>query len=169
MKLKLITLFFIASIFTTHVKAQETALRVLQDAITQAKVENKNIFIKYSASWCGWCRVMDKKIKSRSCKDLFDSNYVMVTLVAKESPKNKNLENPGAFELLKIHNGEKSGLPFWAILNNSGEMIKNSLNKNGRNLGCPGTKDEVLEFINILRTTSSLSEKNLKIIAEKFL
>ena len=103
MKLKLITLLFIATVFTIQTKAQNSASSILENAYSQAKLENKNVFVKYSASWCGWCKRMDKQMKSDSCKSFFDSNYVIVTLVVKESEKNKHLEHPEATDFLKKH------------------------------------------------------------------
>ena len=169
MKLKLITLLFIAATFTIQTEAQNSASSILENAFTQAKAENKNVFVKYSASWCGWCKKMDKQMKSDDCKSFFDTNYVIVTLVVNESKNNKHLENPGAIDFLKKHKGEKSGLPFWVILDNTGNLIEDSFNSKGENLGCPATKKEVEYFITILKKTSNLTEKDLDIVANIFL
>ena len=169
MKFKLIILVFIATIFTTQTQAQDPASNILENAITQAKAENKNVFVKYSASWCGWCKKMDKQMKGDSCKTFFDSNYVIVTLVVKESDNNKHLENPGSIDFLTKHKGEKSGLPFWVILDQSGNVIEDSYNSEGANLGCPATEEEVADFIVKLKNTSNLNEDNLNIIAQEFL
>lgn len=169
MKLKLIILLFIATLFTIQIKAQNSASSILENAFTQAKAENKNVFVKYSASWCGYCKKMDKQMKSDSCKSFFDTNYVVVTLVVKESKNNKHLENPGAIDFLKKHKGEKSGLPFWVILDSTGFLIEDSYNAKGENMGCPETKNEVADFIAILKKTSNLTKENLNIISEIFL
>ncbi|WP_405606213.1 thioredoxin family protein [Polaribacter sp. Asnod1-A03] len=169
MKLKLITLLFLASIFTIQTKAQENANSILEKAYKKAKTENKSVFVKYSASWCGWCKKMDKQMKDENCKTFFDDNYVTVNLVVQESDKNKHLETPGAMEVLTKHKGEKSGLPFWAILDSSGKLIEDSFDSKGQNLGCPATEEEVSEFIKILKSTSRISDKNLNTIYEIFL
>jgi thioredoxin-related protein len=169
MKLKLITLLFLATICTIQTKAQDNAASILEKAYTKAKAENKKVFVKYSASWCGWCKKMEKQMKSESCKPFFDSNYVMVTLVVQESKNNRHLETPGAMEVLTKHKGEKSGLPFWVILDNTGHLIENSFDSKGQNLGCPATKEEVKEFISILKKTSTISDKNLNTISKVFL
>lgn len=61
-------------------------------------------------------------------------------MIVKESDKNKHLENPGSDDFLKNHKGEKSGLPFWIILDNTGVLIEDSFNAKGDNLGGPATK-----------------------------
>jgi len=169
MKLKIITLLFIATVFTLQAKAQNSASNILENAFTQAKIENKNVFVKYSASWCGWCKKMDKQMKSNSCKTFFDSNYVIVNLVVNESNQNKHLEHSGAIDFLKKHRGETAGLPFWVILDNTGNMIEDSFNSKGDNLGCPATEKEVMDFITIIKKTSNLSQENLNVISATFL
>ena len=167
--MKLIILLFIATVFTVQTKAQNSASSILENALIKAKAENKNVFLKYSASWCGWCKKLDEQMKNDSCKSFFDSNYVIVTLVVNESKKNRHLENPGATDFLRKHKGEDKGLPFWVILDNTGVLIEDSLNAKGKNLGYPGKKKEVQSFITILKKTSNLTEENLNIIKEVFL
>jgi len=37
----------------------QTAKEILANAFSQASKEHKNVFVKFSASWCGWCKKMD--------------------------------------------------------------------------------------------------------------
>jgi thioredoxin-related protein len=85
------------------VTAQEpvkTTEDILNEAFEQAVEEHKNVFVIFHASWCGWCRKMDAAMQDESCKEFFDKYYVTTHLVVKESKDKKNLENPGAFDLL---------------------------------------------------------------------
>lgn len=168
MKLKLTTLLLITALFTVSVNAQESATTIMEKALTQAKAENKNVFVKYSASWCGWCKKMEAQMKSDELKKFFEDNYVIVQIVAKESAKNKHLENPGSNELMATQGGEKAGLPFWVILDKNGKLIEDSFDSKGSNLGCPASGDEVPEFIAKLKKTSKLNDVQLGKIAEVF-
>ncbi|CAI8267333.1 MAG: Thiol:disulfide interchange protein DsbD [Owenweeksia sp. TMED14] len=141
--------------------AQNSASSILENALIKAKAENKNVFLKYSASWCGWCKKLDKQMKNDSCKSFFDSNYMIVTLAVNESEKNRHLENPGATDFLRKHKGEDKGLPFWVILDNTGVLIEK-----GR--GYPGGW-RLGRFITSLKKTSNLTEENLNIIEDIFL
>ena len=148
--------------------AQENASDILGKAYVQAKQENKNVFLIFHASWCGWCKKMDQNMNDDSCKDLFAKNYVIVHLVVQESDNNKHLENPGADEVLKKYKGEKSGIPFWLIFNKDGKLLEDSFNSSGQNIGCPATGEEVAEFISILKNTSDMTINELEVIASKF-
>ena len=93
MKLKaLIVSFMIA--FTGIVNAQ-TATEILTKAQNQAKVENKNVFLIFHASWCGWCKKMEKNMDDPAVKPYFDANYVKTFITVQERAEKKNLETPG--------------------------------------------------------------------------
>ena len=154
----------------------EKASHIFNKAVELAQKENKNIFIMFHASWCGWCKKMDASMNDPSIKDFFTDNYVIEHLVVKESEKNRNLENPGAFAMLKNHGGGDSGIPYWLIFDSYGnlmadsKMVKNDLVLNGKgsNIGCPGTEDEVNSFIYKLKETSNLNDGELALIAKRF-
>jgi len=166
-KILLLSLLFLAPLVS--VSAQEAATAVLQKAQAQAKKEHKNVFVMFHASWCGWCKKMEKNMESDACKKLFDDNFVSTQLTVQESPKNKSLENPGADAILESYKGTKAGLPFWVILDANGKVLADSFNAAGENLGCPSSADEVAEFKTKLKKTTKLNDKQLAVIADTFI
>ena len=169
MKLKNIIIALLFLLPIAHASAQETATAVLQKATAQAKKEHKNIVLIFHASWCGWCKKMEKNIESDACKKMFDDNFVITQLTVQESPKNKSLENPGADTLLETYKGTKAGLPFWVIIDANGKVLADSYNAKGENLGCPSSADEVAEFKSKLKKTTKLNDSQLAIIADTFI
>lgn len=168
MKLKLLfACFFIVTCFA-QATAQESASAIMDKAYAQAAKENKKVFIMFHASWCGWCKKMDKNMTGDACAKLFNDNYVTAHIVVKESPKNKNLENPGGEDLIKKFKGEQAGLPFWVITDAKGAMQADSFDSKGENLGCPSSPEEVAEFVTKLKKTSKLSAAQLAVIKETF-
>ncbi|WP_353097987.1 thioredoxin domain-containing protein [Empedobacter brevis] len=55
----------------TGIVNAQTATEILTKAQNQAKVENKNVFLIFHASWCGWCKKMEKKYGRPCCKIIF--------------------------------------------------------------------------------------------------
>ena len=179
MKLKKLILTALTIIISTFLFAQQevaTAESIMNDAFAKAKVENKNVFVMFHASWCGWCKKMDASMKKEAVEDMFESNYVIEHLVVKESKNNKYLENPGASEVLDENGGAKSGIPYWLIFDSDGKLLADSkmlkdemtLIGKGSNIGCPGTQTEVEAFTYKLKETSDLTEEELSIIATEF-
>lgn len=179
MKLKNILFTLLISLFIQFTIAQEktqSASDIMKSAQQQATKEQKNVFIMFTASWCTWCKQMDAKMKDPSIAKLFTDNYVIEHLVVLERKSKKNMENPGAEELLNNYGGEKQGIPFYLIFDPKGNLLADSkmvkdieiLKGEGSNIGCPGTPYEIDAFIYKLKETSNLTDKELLTIAEKF-
>lgn len=178
MKSFLLSLTFLCVVTMSFAQDGPTpAQDLLTSAYQRAEKENKNVMVIFHASWCGWCRKMEAAINDDDCKKLFDKNYVIVYLTVEESKDKKDLENPGADLVKKKYLGEKAGLPFWLILDKNGNMLGDSYirkagmskSEPGENVGCPASEKEVEVFIDLLRKSSSLSEKQLEKIAKRFL
>jgi thioredoxin-related protein len=142
---------------------------ILKEASHVAAKENKNVFIIFHASWCGWCHRMDSIMNNQACKKFFDDNYVVRHLVVFESQKYKGRENPGALELLQQYKAEKQGIPFWLIYDAKGNLLADSQSKPGENTGCPATREEVDHFLKVLQKTSPLNKDQLAVIEKNFL
>ena len=141
-----------------------------------AAKENKNVFIIFHASWCGWCHKMDSAINDKSCKVFFSKNYVIRHLVVDESKDKKDLENPGADELRTKYHGDDEGIPFWLIFDKDGNLLADSQMRpkgaspdtKGENIACPATEKEVAYFIEVLKKTSQISEAEQTAVQKRF-
>lgn len=178
-KLHLLTLFCSWILMTGISLAQtpETADAILKKASTQAQKEKKNVMVIFHASWCGWCKKMDASINDAACKSLFDKSYVITHLVVMESKGKENLENPGAAELMAKYHGDKQGIPYFFIFDAKGKLLADSKmrpagglpgTEPGSNIGCPASPEEVAYFANLLKQTSSLTDKELGVIKTRF-
>lgn len=174
-KILFATLILILQITQIQAQSPAPAKEILSKALEQAKKEKKKVFLMYHASWCGWCKKMDKAIEDASCKAIFDKNFVIIHLTVQETEQNKKLENEGAAELLIQHNGANEGLPFWVFLDDKGKIIENaklrksgeSLDK-GQNIGCPAAENEVEAFIEKLQLVGNFSKDDLTAIRKRF-
>ncbi|MBS1760003.1 MAG: thioredoxin family protein [Bacteroidetes bacterium] len=148
---------------------------VFKKACEQAKQENKNVFLMFHASWCGWCHKMDTSMNDPECKKMFDDNYVIAHLVVDEAKDKKDLENPGADKMRNDFGGKDQGIPYWLVFDSNGKLLADSKMRKvgtqimaGDNVGCPASEKEVLYFLSVLRKTSKMSREELEIIQKRF-
>jgi thioredoxin-related protein len=142
---------------------------IMNAAYKQAKEENKNVFLIFHASWCSWCKRLDKAMNSDELKKIFEDNFVITHLdVQERNEKIALLENPGGKELMAKLGGEKSGLPFYAFLDREGKLISNSnVMDKETNIGYPGSEEEIAAFGKLLKLSSAkLSDEQLSKITE---
>ena len=174
-------LFVLLTVFLAkEVGAQESpkhSNEVLQEAYRKATTENKNVFLMFHASWCGWCHKMDSSMNDKTVRDFFHNNYVITHLTVYESRDKKQLENPGALEFLTKYRGNDLGIPYWIVIDKNGKWLADSqirpdgsdYNVVGENVGCPASREEVNHFLKVLRKTSTLNASDLSAIEKRFL
>ncbi len=148
--------------------AQKTTDQILHGALIKAQKENKNIFVIFHASWCGWCHRMDSAMNDKTVKPYFDKNFVVKHLVVYESEKRKSEETPGALELLTRYAGQDLGIPYWLVFDKTGALIADSQRKTGENVGCPASQDEVEYFIEVLKKTSAITPQQIAAVQTRF-
>jgi thiol-disulfide isomerase/thioredoxin len=153
-----------------------SAESILKAAYERAGKENKNVFVIFHASWCGWCHKMDSSMNDKSCRRFFDDNYITCYLTVDESKGKEHLENPGAKEFRKKYNGEGAGIPFWLIFDQNAMLLADSrirpdgagFEVKGDNSGCPASEAEIAYFIKVLKKTTRLTTSGLSVIAKRF-
>lgn len=180
MKIKHLLFTVIALFIVNMTFAQSAPLSaddVLKEAFKEAKAQKKKVFVKFSASWCGWCHKMDDSMNDPELKALFDKSFVIKHLTVMESKGKENLENPGAMDLIKKYNSDGFGIPIWFIFDANGKLLVDShlrpegtgFETKGKNIiGCPASKEEVESFVKSLKMTTKLTNAELAKIATRF-
>ena len=168
MKRCLVLIICLFSLAVVTGQSIPSADAVLKTAYQKAARENKNVFLLFHASWCGWCRDMDSTMQEPALKPYFDKYYVITHLTVYERENKKHLENAGALEFLTAHGGADQGIPFWMILDPSGKKLADSQRKPGANSGRPTTKEEVAHFVAVLEKTSAITAEQKSIVVKKF-
>ena len=83
--MKIKTIVFFLTVFLAvnfQAQAQDSTAKLLKKAQIEAKKDGKSIFIKFEASWCGWCHKMTKDMKAESTKKIFDNNFVITDTIS---------------------------------------------------------------------------------------
>jgi thioredoxin-related protein len=147
----------------------EPADKIIKSAIAEAKTTDKNVLVIFHASWCGWCKRLEKAITSDELKKIFEDNFIITHIdVMEHDEKIAELENPGGKELMNKFGGEKSGLPFYVFLNSKGNKIADSnvMPKNS-NIGYPGSSEEIDAFIKIVKKSAkNMGKKEISTTTE---
>jgi thiol-disulfide isomerase/thioredoxin len=178
MKSKVLLLLF--SLIATGVSlAQETpesSAKILQASLSKAAKEKKNVMVVFHASWCGWCKKFDASVNDPTCKEFFDKSFIITHLTILENGDKKKLENPGALELFENNGGKGGGIPYFLIFDQTGKIVADSRMRyakdgpNGKlsNMGCPAQDEEVAAFIQTLKKTSKITDKEATAVSERF-
>ncbi len=157
-------LHFVANAQSAIPSAEE----VLKPVYAKAAKEHKKVLLIFHASWCGWCKKMDASLADSSIKNAIDKNFEIAHLTVYESPTKKELENPGALEMLTNFGGADKGLPYWFVMDAKGAKLADSQSKPGENTGCPASEGEVAYFISVLQKTGKFSTDVLDRIRKRF-
>lgn len=158
------------SAIISRAQAPQNATALMDAAFAEAAKTNKNVFLVFHASWCGWCHKMDSSMADPRVKQYFDDNYVIRHLTVRESGAKKALENPGAEAMLVKYKGDDQGIPYWLVFDAKGRLLADAQIRPegagpeapGKNTGCPATAPEVEYFISVLKKTARLQETDLQ-------
>ena len=173
---KKLTLTLIVFLFTiTLLMGQDAkpqpADDILKVALKDAKDTGKNVFLIFHASWCSWCKRLEKAMQSDELKKIFEDNYLITHLDVDEHGEDKiiQFENPGGKDIMKKLGGEKSGLPFYAFLDATGNKLADSnvMPTKNPNIGYPGSAEEIEAFGKLLKVSAkNLSDEKFNMIID---
>jgi len=135
--------------------APPSAESLMDAAVKTAKSQNKIVLVHFGASWCVWCRHLDDMLQGPELGRLFADHFVIVHLTVQESDDKKQLENPGAEEMMTKEGASKSGVPVFMFFDQAGKKIADSLAlPNRANIGYPASPEEIEAFGGILEKTT---------------
>jgi len=120
-------------------------------AEAQAAAQHKVIFLIFHASWCGYCKQLDKFIEAPENKEVIDKYFVVAHLTILEYGTKGNLNNAGALAVRDAAGGKNTAPPFFAFLDPSGALIVNTIDSKGVNIGYPVSPGEIDWFLVMLR------------------
>lgn len=92
-------------------------MKQINEAITKAKYENKNVLIQVGGNWCPWCVKFNKFCKDVAQIDsIIKSSYVLIHL-------NYSKENRNYDALERLGFPQRFGFPVLVVLNSKGERL----------------------------------------------
>lgn len=118
------------------------------------------VFLSFHASWCGWCHKLDDFLKDPEIKPIVDKHLNVLWIDCLEQGAKKDLENPGAAELMAQYGADKGGIPAMFIIDGHGKTVASSFIDGKTNIGYPGEPNEIVHFLKMMKT-AGLSESEL--------
>ena len=143
----------------TIMAREDSAEVLLNNALTQAKIENKLVFLRFSETWCSYCTRMQNILDRPNMQRILGKELIDLKI---------DLTNtPGARPIYKKYTHEVGGVPWFAFLDTAGAAAATSVGPEG-NIGCPATDGEIIFFTGELKRTTKLSDSELEEVAYEF-
>ncbi|MFN0207619.1 MAG: thioredoxin family protein [Planctomycetota bacterium] len=137
---------------------------VFQEALSLAKKEDKALFLKFGAPWCGYCHILDDWMKRPEVAAILTKDFVTTKVDVDRMT--------GGNELLQKYCKAGGGLPQFVFLTKDGGMIADSNGPKG-NVGCPLEPDEIAWFQEMVKkakvkiTDADIAEMGRTLAEEK--
>jgi thiol-disulfide isomerase/thioredoxin len=131
---------------TDHRAEPLVASEVLAAAITQAKREQKLVFLHFGAPWCGWCHRLEDWMARPEVAGILAAKFVDRKIDVDRMSGGKDVH---AHWLGKA--GQNSqGIPWFVFLDGDAEIVAHSTAASG-NIGFPAAPEEIEHFLTMLR------------------
>jgi len=156
-------------------QSPKSAADLIAGARKEAAITNKTVFVRFTASWCGWCHRMQAVLDTPAIKPIWDKYFVSVPIVVLENGEKEKLENAGGEALMETQGGKDQGIPFFYFANaKTGQTLVNSMmpaaeGKKAANVGCPYAPEEVAYFMTVLaKAAPTMTAKERSTIEDGF-
>ena len=117
------------------------ARQALDAALARAADDDKRVFLRFGAPWCGWCHKLDDVLNQPAVDAALRSDFVVIKIDTDRMTGGKDL-------LQKYQTS--GGIPWYAVLSPGGKVLATSDLKPGNNIGFPTEPEEVAHVVKIL-------------------
>jgi thioredoxin-related protein len=118
---------------------------LLRDALARASSDDKKVFLRFGAPWCGWCHKLDDFLARPEISAILDRDFVMLKIDIDRMKSGK--------DVLSRYRPQESGIPWFIILDAKGEKLARSETPDGSNIGYPVEPKEIETFMAMITAT----------------
>lgn len=173
MKVLFITVFIFVNTNILFSQSRLPASHLIDSVFQKARAGKKNVFLLFTATWCGPCNELKRAIHDEYNIQYFENNYVILELYGSEVGDKKKDENPGTKDVIVKYEGDTSALPYWIILNSKGVKLQDNYIKTDsnstkkENIGFSFRPENLNQFLSFIKKTSKLTNNELKMIYDR--
>lgn len=132
---------------TEHQAPYQSATAILDDALSQAREEDKLVFLHFGAPWCSWCHRLEAFLAREDVIDILGDHFLDVKI-------DTDRTIGGGEMLSEMRQSQRGGIPWFAFLDGKGEILAHS-SESGQNIGYPAAEEEASAFLNMLRKSKA--------------
>ncbi len=144
---------------TDHQASYQDAQELLDHGLAQASETGKRVFLHFGAPWCGWCHKLEDWMDRADIKPVLSKDFVDVKIDVDRTIGGKEL-------MTKFKADAKGGIPWFAFLDSTGNVLANSNGEKG-NIGFPAQPDEIAHFQKMLgKAAVNLKSDQINVLAE---
>lgn len=112
---------------------------VLAAGLLEAKRVEKRVFLHFGAPWCGWCRRLEAWMETEDVAKILAGEFVDVKIDVDRTLGGKEVQ-------ARLRGDDKSGIPWFAILDSSGGILARGDGPEGSSIGFPYEPAEIQAF-----------------------
>jgi thioredoxin-related protein len=141
---------------------------VLAESLARASSDDKKVFLRFGAPWCGWCHRLDDWLAQPEVSTILDRDFVVAKVDIERMISGNDV-------MLQFRSDASGGIPWYVVLDAKGNKLTTA-DAPGKNIGYPFSPEEIDQFLALVKDQAhridagGLDElrKSLNANAEKF-